>query len=115
MQNSFRVTLQKMNKYKKLELKDFGVKREERTLKNGCRVVLYEKKNSPLDVSVKFQAGARFDPVGKEGLAHFTEHMMAAGSESFKSKDLISMFLERYGGGFGLSTSNSFLSVNANI
>lgn len=104
-----------MNKYKKLELKNFGVKRKERALKNGCRLVLYEKKNSPLDMSVKFHAGSRFDPVGKEGLAHFTEHMMASGSESFKSKDLISMFLERYGGSFVLSTSNSFLSVNADI
>jgi len=104
-----------MVKYKKLTLKDFGVKREERTLKNGCRVVLYEKKNSPLDINVKFHAGSRFDPVGKEGLAHFTEHMMVSGSENFKSKDLISMFLERYGGNFGLSTSNSFLSVSADI
>lgn len=104
-----------MSKYKKLELKDFGVKREERTLKNGCRLVLYEKKNSPLYMSVKFSAGSRFDPVGKEGLAHFTEHMLIAGSENFKSKDLISMFLERYGGSFGLFTNNSIISINADI
>jgi len=104
-----------MMKNRKLELKDFGVKREERTLKNGCRLILYEKKNSPLDVDVRFLAGSRFDPIGKEGLAHFTEHMMAVGSEKFKSKDLLSMYLERYGGSFVLSTSNSFISIGADI
>jgi predicted Zn-dependent peptidase len=104
-----------MKKYKKLTLKDFGVKRQERTLKNGCRVVLYEKKNSPLDLGVKFVAGSRFDPPGKEGLAHFLEHMLIAGSKKFKTKDQISIFLERYGGNFGLSTSNGFISIDANI
>ena len=102
-----------MKKYKKLILKDFGVKREEKVLNNGCRVVLYEKKNSPLYFGVRFLAGSRFND--KEGLAHFVEHMLVSGTEKFKSKDLLSMYLERYGGSFGLSTNNNFININAEI
>ena len=102
-----------MKKYKKLTLKDFGVKREEKVLNNGCRVVLYEKKNSPLYFGVRFLAGSRFND--KEGLAHFVEHMLVSGTEKFKSKDLLSMYLERYGGSFGLSTNNNFININAEI
>ncbi len=87
-------------KHKKLVLKDFGVKREERTLRNGCRVILYKKKNCPLFVKTCFLAGSRFNPEGKDGLAHFVEHMLVAGTKKFRSKDLLSMFLERYGGSF---------------
>ncbi len=104
-----------MSKYKKLTLKDFGVKREERILKNGCRVVLYEKKNSPLFLSVKFLAGARYEHRKKEGLAHFLEHMMAAGTQNFKTKDVLSMYLERLGGSFNLSTNNNFININTEI
>ena len=57
-----------MKKYKKITLKDFGVKREEKVLNNSCRVVLYEKKNSPLYFGVRFLAGSRFND--KDGLAH---------------------------------------------
>lgn len=102
-----------MSKYKKLELKDFGVKREEKVLNNGCRVVLYEKKNSPLYFGVRFLAGSRFNDKG--GLAHFVEHMLVSGTEKFKSKDLLSIYLERYGGSFGLSTNNNFININAEI
>lgn len=102
-----------MKKYKKLTLKDFGVKREEKVLNNSCRVVLYEKKNSPLYFGVRFLAGSRFND--KEGLAHFVEHMLVSGTEKFKSKDLLSMYLERYGGSFGLSTNNNFININAEI
>lgn len=104
-----------MKQYKKLTLKDFGVKREEKILKNGCRVVLYKKKNSPVYLSVKFLAGTRYNPVGKDGLAHFLEHMMVAGTKNFKSKDVLSMSLERYGGSFGLSTNNNFININTEI
>lgn len=104
-----------MKNYKKLTLKDFGVKREERVLKNGCKVVLYNKKNSPFYMDVRFLAGSRFNGEGKEGLAHFTEHMLVAGTKKFKSKDLLSMSLERYGGSFFLSTNNNFISIGTEI
>lgn len=104
-----------MVRNKKLELKDFGVTRKEKILKNGCRLVLFEKKNSPIFVSVKFLAGSRFNPENKEGLSHFVEHMLIAGSKKFKTKDQISMFLEKYGGSFVLSTNNNFISIDADI
>ncbi len=102
-------------KNKNLTLKDFGVKREERILKNGCRVVLYEKKNSPLFMRACFLAGSRFEPQGKEGLAHLVEHLLVSKTKKFESKDKLTMFLERYGGSFSLSTNNNFININGCI
>ena len=102
-------------KYKKLTLKDFGIKREEKTLKNGCRVILYEKKNSPLFMKACFLAGSRFDPKGKEGLAHFVEHMLVSKTKNFVTKDKLAVSLEKYGGSFSISTNNNFISINGEI
>lgn len=102
-------------KYKKLTLKDFGIKREEKTLKNGCRVILYEKKNSPLFMKACFLAGSRFDSKGKEGLAHFVEHMLVSKTKNFETKDKLAVSLEKYGGSFSISTNNNFISINGEI
>lgn len=102
-------------KYKKLTLKDFGIKREEKTLKNGCRVILYKKKNSPLFMKACFLAGSRFDPKGKEGLAHFIEHMLVSKTKNFATKDKLAMSLERYGGSFSLATNNNFIYINGEV
>ncbi len=104
-----------MKKYKKLTLRDFGIKREEKVLKNGCRVVLYKKKHSPIYMSAKFLAGTRYNPEGKEGAAHLLEHTIATGTKKFKSKDMLAMSLERYGGSFNLSTNNNFININTEI
>jgi len=102
-------------KYQKLTLKDFGIKREEKTLKNGCRVILYKKKNSSLFMKACFLAGSRFDPKGKEGLAHFVEHMLTSKTKNFATKDKLAVSLERYGGSFSLATNNNFLYINGEI
>lgn len=56
-------------KYKRLTLKDFGIKREEKTRNNGCGIILYEK-NSRLFMKPCFLAGLRFDPKGKDMLVY---------------------------------------------
>ncbi len=99
----------------KYSLQDLGVNRKEKILSNNIRLVLFERKNSPLAVSVRFLAGSRYDPENKEGVAHFLEHMLIAGSEKFPSKDLITIFLERYGGSFGLWTGNELIGIDADV
>lgn len=49
---------------------------EELKLNNGARLINVIVKNLPITlISVWFRAGSRFDPIGKEGLAHFLEHL----------------------------------------
>ena len=51
------------------------------TLDNGLRVVLSEDHSTPtVAVAVAYNAGARDDPPGRDGLAHLFEHMMFNGS-----------------------------------
>lgn len=49
---------------------------QERTLANGLKVVLIEDHWHPLAaLEVCYRVGARYDPVGKQGLAHLLEHL----------------------------------------
>lgn len=59
---------------------------EEKTIEN---VPVYYKKlpwANCIFVRLVFKHGAFSDPVGKEGLSHFLEHMMFNGSEGFENK-----------------------------
>jgi zinc protease len=52
------------------------------TTSTGARVYFVQADSIPmLDVSVEFDAGARFDPPGKRGLASLTNAMMARGTD----------------------------------
>lgn len=87
-------------------LKDFGVKKEVGKLKNGARVVLFRRPNMPISTSIGFRAGSQFDPKGKEGLAHFSEHMLFQKTEKFKSNSEIGGFIEKIGGYLNAWTSS---------
>ena len=55
------------------------------SLANGARVLFVENHSIPiLDVSVEFDAGARRDPKGKEGVAELTNAMLARGIHEAK-------------------------------
>jgi len=79
-------------------LKDFGVTKYVGKLKNGVRVVLFHRPNAPISTSIGFKAGAQFDPKGRDGLAHFTEHMFFQKTEKFESASEVSGFIEKMGG-----------------
>lgn len=96
-------------------LSDLGVTRQEKSLSNGARVVHFEKKNAPLVLKVVFKSGSRFDPDQKKGVSHFLEHMLVAGSKDFATKDKLTMFIEREGGGIGATTSHELLYLNGHI
>jgi zinc protease len=51
------------------------------TLSNGLRVLMHEDHSSPIvAVNLFYNAGSKFDPKGKSGLAHMFEHMMDEGT-----------------------------------
>ncbi len=95
--------------------KDFDIKQQKTILKNGMPLVLFYKKGMPIHIETRFASGSRFDPLGKEGLAHFVEHMISAGTEKFPSKDKMAVFIEQLGGVFSASTSADSLSVVVEI
>ncbi len=79
-------------------LEDFNVKRETFNLSSGTHVVLFNRPKMPVHILVTFIAGSRFDPEGKEGLAHFMEHMLLAGTKTYTTKDIMAGFIEDLGG-----------------
>lgn len=101
-------------KKERYDLSDFGVTRKEGVLKNGLRVVFIQKPFAPIHTKIMMRAGAIFDPLGKEGLAHFTEHIVASGSKEF-SKEAFSGLLESVGGYWNATTGEDFMSVECEV
>jgi len=98
-----------------ITLKDFNVRRENIKLSNGCNVTLFKRTNSPVFMMFSLVLGSRFDPVEKEGLAHFFEHMLVAGTKKFPSKDLLASYIEDLGGSIGASTGVDVLSIRMSL
>lgn len=98
-----------------MKLEDFGVERQETTLSNGVKLVLYKRMGMPVYIRASFFAGSRFDEIGKEGTAHFLEHMLTAGTRRFPAKDKLATYIEQYGGAFGASTSGDTIGVNVSV
>ncbi len=99
---------------KHYSLEDFGVKRHEGVLKNGLRVVFIEKPFAPIFSEVMIRAGGIFDPEDRLGLAHFTEHIIASGSESF-SKEQFSGIMESIGGYWNAITTEEYMVVQCEV
>lgn len=86
------------------------------TLKNGLKVISKELKAAKtilLQVSVK--AGSKFVPIGKEGLAHLSEHMIMNGSDKYPKPLLVRRTIEELGGTIngrtGVETAIYFVKV----
>ena len=98
-----------------MKLEDFGVERQETILSNGVKLILFNRKGMPVNIRVSCLAGSRFDQIGKEGSAHFLEHMLVAGTKNFPTKDKLAAYIEQYGGGFSAFTSGDWMDVNVAI
>jgi predicted Zn-dependent peptidase len=96
-------------------LAELGVVRKEKVLSNGVRLVHFEKPNAPVTLKLVFDSGSRFDPPGKEGIAHFVEHLIFAGTKKFPQKDKLAMYIESKGGLVSASTNDEVLCVNSEI
>lgn len=96
-------------------LKDFGVTKEVGALDNGSKIILYRKPKMPLSTIAVFDAGSRHDFEGKDGLAHFTEHVLFKGTEKFKDETEVGFFLENIGGQTNAFTWVDCLAVSAEV
>lgn len=76
-------------------------------LNNGLRVILV---SDPLAdkaaVSLNVQVGGFNNPVNREGLAHFLEHMLFLGTEKYPQASEYSEYISRHGGFNNAWTSN---------
>ncbi len=58
------------------------------TLKNGMKVYLSVYKNAPrIQTYIAVRAGSKNDPANATGLAHYLEHMVFKGTDSYGTKD----------------------------
>ncbi|MBI4460811.1 MAG: insulinase family protein [Acidobacteria bacterium] len=56
----------------------------ERSLKNGMKVLMVERHQSPtVALHLRFRVGGVDDPKGRTGIAHFLEHMMFKGTKTY--------------------------------
>ena len=71
----------------KIDLADASVER----LENGLTLIMLEDRTFPVvSVQAVYRAGAKDDPAGRLGLAHFFEHMAFRGSKNFPDTGLVS-------------------------
>ncbi len=76
-------------------------------LENGLKVLLIsdpnaEKAAASLDVHV----GHHQNPLGREGLAHFLEHMLFLGTEKYPEPDAYPSYISRHGGSHNAYTAS---------
>lgn len=96
-------------------IKDFTAEKSEVILSNGSHLIVLNRPGMPVYLRAAFLSGSRFDPEGKEGLAHFIEHMLVAGTEHFPTKDKLASYIERFGGDIGASTGGEMLNINVSV
>ena len=95
--------------------KDFNVNAKKSVLTNGVPVLLLQRNGMPIHMEIRFASGARFDPKGKDGLSHFVEHMVVAGSKRFPSKDRLATHIEQLGGIFSAWTSTDDMFIRVEV
>ncbi len=96
-------------------LDNFGVKRNIGVLNNGSKIFHYYKPNTPLSTAIVFDAGSANDPIGKEGLAHFCEHILFKSTKKFRDETEVGLFMESIGGEVNAFTGVDLMGVTAEI
>ncbi len=85
-------------------LKEYALPQKVFELKSGLRVLVQEDHSSAqIVVTSTFAAGSKDDPVGKEGLAHFVEHLAFRSKPDGKTQ--VWDLLKRSGGSFNAFTA----------
>ncbi|HUD04685.1 MAG TPA: pitrilysin family protein [Patescibacteria group bacterium] len=74
-------------------------------LKNGLSFVsITGLSTKSVTITAFLRAGFRFDPPDKPGIAHFAEHMVFNGTQSFPTTEKEALAIEQYGGWHGAFT-----------
>lgn len=88
---------------------------QEATLANGLRLLVVENRSQPVvSVSLSFAAGSALDPAGKEGLAEMVAGLLTKGAGR-RDADQFAEAIEATGGSLSASAGADFLTVSANV
>ncbi|SFM43640.1 insulinase family protein [Marinobacter zhejiangensis] len=87
-------------------------------LDNGLRVLLASAPDSEkAAASLNVQVGSGNDPIGREGMAHFLEHMLFLGTEKYPEPGEYQQFIKSHGGEHNAFTAfqdtNYFFDIQA--
>ncbi len=75
-------------------------------LENGLKVLLVNTPDSDkASAAMSVNVGSMDDPAGRQGLAHFLEHMLFLGTEPFPEPDEYQQFIKQNGGSHNAFTS----------
>ncbi|MCD8522070.1 MAG: insulinase family protein [Saccharospirillaceae bacterium] len=78
------------------------------TLDNGMKVLLVNTPDADkAAAAVSVDAGSGDDPKGREGLAHFLEHMLFLGTEPYPEAGEYQAYISRHGGSHNAFTAHS--------
>lgn len=85
-------------------------------LKNGLTVILVERAESETSaVLLLVGAGSRHEEIGKEGAAHYVEHLVFKGSNKRGNTQEISEFLDKIGGDYNAFTGKEYTGFHAHV
>jgi zinc protease len=85
------------------------------TLANGLNLVVIENREQPtVSLSLSFRGGSSLDPAGKEGLAELVAELLTKGTRT-RSADQISATIEGAGGTLTASSDQDFITIDANV
>ena len=84
-------------------------------LSNGMTLVLVENHEQPsLSITLSFQAGSAYDPVGKEGLSAIVAELLTKGTPT-QGADQIAATIEGVGGSLSANSGEDFLTVSTDV
>jgi len=87
----------------------------ERTLSNGARVIVVEDRRQPVvNLSLRIRAGAAADPAGRAGVAEFTAALLNKGTNTRSARD-IAESIDFVGGTLTAGSGADFTSVDAMV
>lgn len=85
------------------------------TLANGVNLVVIENREQPtVSLSLTFRAGSRFDPAGKEGLAELVAELLTKGTPS-RTAERIASTIEGAGGQLTATYDADFLTIASGV
>jgi zinc protease len=88
---------------------------QEGVLPNGVRLLVVENRKQPIvSISLSFPGGNRYDPAGKEGLADMVAGLLTKGAGQ-RNAEQISDAIEGAGGSLGAGAGSDFLSISATV
>lgn len=88
---------------------------EEATLSNGMKLLVVSNRKQPiLSISLAFAAGSKYDPAGKSGLAEMMAALLTKGAGA-RNAEAFAEAIEGVGGAMGAAAGADFLSVNVGL